>query len=52
MLAEAQRDPAWAVLRTIPYLGLVRVALLLATLGTPWCFRTKRHLWAYAASWW
>jgi len=48
MLTEAKRDPAWAVLRTIPYLGPVRVALLLATLQTPWRFRTKRHLWAYA----
>ncbi|MFL5496563.1 MAG: transposase [Gemmatimonadales bacterium] len=48
MLAEAQRDPAWRVLRTIPFLGPVRVALLLATLQTPWRFRTKRHLWAYA----
>src|SRR6185436_11619966 len=26
----------------------IRVALLLATLQTPWRFRTKRHLWAYA----
>lgn len=48
MVAEARRDPAWTVLRTIPYLGPVRVALLLATLQTPWRFRTKRHLWAYA----
>ena len=48
MLREARRDPAWYVLRTIPFLGPVRVALLLATLQTPWRFRTKRHLWAYA----
>jgi transposase len=48
MLTEARRDPAWPVLRTIPFLGPVRVALLLATLGTPWRFRTKRQLWAYA----
>ena len=48
MVAEAQRDPAWRVLRTIPFLGPVRVALLLATMQTPWRFRTKRHLWAYA----
>jgi len=48
MLAEARRDPAWAVLRRIPFLGPVRVALLLATLQTPWRFRTKRNLWAYA----
>jgi transposase len=48
MLAEAKRDPAWRILRTIPFLGPVRVALLLATMQTPWRFRTKRHLWAYA----
>ena len=48
MLAEATRDPAWVVLRAIPFLGPVRVALLLATMQTPWRFRTKRHLWAYA----
>jgi len=48
LVAEAKRDPAWAVLRTIPFLGPVRVALLLAALQTPWRFRTKRQLWAYA----
>jgi transposase len=48
MVAEARRDPAWSVLQTIPFLGPVRVALLLATMQTPWRFRTKRHLWAYA----
>jgi len=48
MLAEARKDPAWAVLHTIPFIGPVRVALLLATMQTPWRFRTKRNLWAYA----
>jgi transposase len=48
LLAEAKRDPAWRVLRTIPFLGPIRVALLLATMQTPWRFRTKRNLWAYA----
>jgi len=48
MLTEARRDPAWRILRTIPYLGPVRVAMVLATLQTPWRFRTKRNLWAYA----
>ncbi len=48
MLAEARRDPAWGVLQTIPFYGPVRVALLLATMRTPWRFRTKRNLWAYA----
>lgn len=48
MLVEARGDPAWSLLRSIPFLGPVRVALLLAELQTPWRFRTKRHLWAYA----
>jgi transposase len=48
MVAEARRDPAWSVLRSIPFFGPVRVALLLATMGTPWRFRTKRQLWAYS----
>lgn len=48
MLAEARQDPAWPVLRAIPFLGPVRVALLLATRQTPWRFRSKRNLWAYA----
>ena len=48
LITAARRQPAWAVLRTIPFLGPVRVALLLAVLETPWRFRTKRQLWAYA----
>ena len=48
MVAEARRDPAWKCLQSIPYLGPVRGALILATMRTPWRFRTKRHLWAYA----
>jgi transposase len=48
MVAEARRDPAWQILRTVPFLGPVRVATLLATMQTPWRFRTKRNLWAYA----
>lgn len=47
MLAEARKDPAWSLLQTIPSLGPVRVALILATMQTPWRFRTKRNLWAY-----
>lgn len=48
MVTEARGDPAWPVLRRIPFLGSVRVSLLLATMQTPWRFRTKRNLWAYA----
>jgi transposase len=47
LIAEAQKDPAWERLQRIPYLGPVRVSLLLAVMQTPWRFRTKRHLWAY-----
>jgi transposase len=48
LIAEAKKDPAYARLRTIPFLGPVRVAQLLAVMQTPWRFRTKRSLWAYA----
>jgi transposase len=48
LITAARRHPAWSVLRAIPFLGPVRVALLLAFLQTPWRFRTKRNLWAYA----
>jgi transposase len=48
LLTEARRDPAWPVLVGIPFLGPIRVALLLAIVQTPWRFRTKRNLWAYA----
>lgn len=48
MVDEARRDPAWEILRSIPFFGPVRVSLLLATIKTPWRFRTKRNLWAYA----
>ena len=47
MVAEARRDPAWAVLGSVPFLGPVRIALILAIMRTPWRFRTKRNLWAY-----
>jgi transposase len=47
LLGEARKDPAWERLLGIPFLGPVRVALLLAVMQTPWRFRTKRNLWAY-----
>jgi transposase len=47
MVAEAKKDPAWKILRQIPFFGPIRVALLLATMQTPWRFRTKRNLWGY-----
>jgi len=48
MIVAARRQPGWKVLRSIPSLGPVRVAQLLAIMRTPFRFRTKRNLWPYA----
>ncbi len=48
MLTEARRHAGWKILRSIPYLGPVRVAEILAIMRTPHRFRTKRNLWPYA----
>jgi transposase len=47
LLLESQKHPANQLLRQIPRLGPIRVALLIALLQTPHRFRTKRQLWAY-----
>ncbi|GAC1661799.1 MAG: hypothetical protein NVS9B15_25320 [Acidobacteriaceae bacterium] len=47
MLAAARRQPGWKVLRSIPQLGPVRVAQIMAIMRTPHRFRTKRNLWPY-----
>lgn len=48
MIAEARKMPGWKPLRSIPFLGDVRTAQLLAIIATPYRFRTKRNLWPYA----
>jgi transposase len=48
MVAEGRKHQAFGLLRTIPQLGPVRCALLVATVDTPYRFRTKRQLWAYS----
>jgi len=48
LLRESQKHPANQLLRGIPRLGPIRVALLIALLQTPHRFRTKRQLWAYS----
>jgi transposase len=48
MIAEARRDPAWPALTSVPFLGPVRVAQILAIARTPWRFRSKRGIWAYS----
>jgi len=47
MIAEARRQRGWKELRSLPFFGPVRVALLLAIIATPHRFRTKRQLWPY-----
>lgn len=47
MIAEARRRSAWPILRSIPFFGPIRTAYLLATIVTPFRFRTRRQLWPY-----
>ena len=47
LLRESRKHPAHELLRQIPQLGPIRVALLIALVQTPHRFRTKRQLWAY-----
>lgn len=44
---QARRHPDYALLVKLPGFGPVRVAQLIATVGTPHRFRTKRQLWPY-----
>jgi transposase len=48
MLAESRKHPAHKILGSIPALGPVRVAVLMALMQTPHRFRGKRQLWTYA----
>ena len=48
MLTEGGKHRAFTLLRTIPQLGPIRCALIVATLDTPHRFRTKHQLWAYS----
>jgi len=48
MCEQARKQSAYKLLDSVPTLGPVRVALILAAMATPHRFRTKRQLWAYA----
>jgi transposase len=48
MLTESRKHRAVTILRSIPELGPIRCALIVATLDTPHRFRTKHQLWSYA----
>jgi transposase len=47
-LREARRYPVQKILRGIPGFGPVRSAFVIAVIGTPHRFRTKRQLWSYS----
>jgi transposase len=47
MVKEARRQAAYPWLLTVPKLGAVSVAQLLAVVGTPHRFRSKRQFWTY-----
>ena len=47
MLIESRAHRAVSLLRTIPQLGAIRAAFIVATVDTPHRFRTKRQFWSY-----
>ena len=47
LILECRKHNQTKWLRTIPWLGPIRVALLLGRVQTPHRFRTKRQFWAY-----
>ena len=48
VLSEGQEHQAVQLLRTIPQVGPIRAAQIVATAGTPYRFRTKRQFWSYS----
>jgi transposase len=47
LLAESRKHLVSRILRPVPGLGPVRIAVLLAMVQTPFRFRSKRLFWAY-----
>jgi transposase len=47
LMMESHKHPVCQRLRTIPYLGPIRAAVLAARVQTPHRFRSKRQFWAY-----
>lgn len=48
MVAEARRHKAYGLLQSVPGIGPIRGAEIVAIVGDPYRFRTKRQLWPYA----
>jgi transposase len=47
LIVESRKHEAAKRLRTVPFLGPIRAALLIGKVQTPHRFRTKRQFWAY-----
>jgi len=47
LVAESRKHSVTARLREIPFLGPVRVAVLISIVQTPFRFRNKRQFWSY-----
>jgi len=47
LIQEGHKHAATAILSSIPFVGPIRSALLIARVQTPFRFRTKRQFWAY-----
>jgi hypothetical protein len=47
LLKEARQQTAFKQLCAVPGLGPIRVAQMMAVIGSPFRFRTKRQLWTY-----
>lgn len=47
MLKEARSFEAFKILMTVPTLGAVRSAVIIAAVGSPHRFRTRRQFWTY-----
>ena len=47
LIQECRKHPAAKLLRSVPFLGPIRTALLIGRVQTPDRFRSKRQFWAY-----
>lgn len=47
MIKEARRHPAYPWLMSVPLLGAISVAQIIAVVQTPFRFRNKRQFWTY-----
>lgn len=47
LLREARRHRAWTLMKSLPGIGPIRAATIVAHVVTPFRFRTKRQFWSY-----